>query len=139
MILQRQALSTSIFDIKTAYAKETNGAVDKTRLLYNKKPVPDSKTLKDVIGSSTDKEIAFTVMVMGGGATAAPPVTAAKSGTTDTEMAEAPASEPLEGAAALNSQEFWTDLKGFLLQRIRDESEAEKVTAVFKKAWQSSR
>lgn len=112
--------------------------MDKTRLLYNKKPIPDSKTLKDVIGSSTDKEIAFTVMVMGGAA-AAPPVTAAKSGTTDTEMSEASVSEPLEGAVALNSQEFWTDLKGFLLQRIRDEGEAEKVTAVFKKAWQSSR
>lgn len=35
----------------------------------------------------------------------------------------------------LQSEEFWTDLKGFLAQRLRDEREGERIGEVFRQAW----
>jgi len=40
----------------------------------------------------------------------------------------------LSGSAALKTEEFWTDLRGFLLQRLKDEAEADRLSGVFKKA-----
>ena len=42
------------------------------------------------------------------------------------------------GAAVLQDKEFWTDLEGFLSQRIRSQEEAQRIRAVFEKAWSSS-
>jgi hypothetical protein len=42
------------------------------------------------------------------------------------------------GAAVLKSKEFWDDLEGFLLQRVRDEGEAAKLAKLFKSSWEKS-
>jgi hypothetical protein len=57
-------LSTSIYDIKDQYAKQTSQAHEKIKVLLNKKPAADLKTLKE-LGVSGDVE--FSLMILGGG------------------------------------------------------------------------
>ncbi|KAM5351956.1 hypothetical protein ACJ41O_004679 [Fusarium nematophilum] len=123
--LTSQLLDTSILDIKSSIEKQTRIPVAKTKLLHNKKPVPDSKVLKDLLGE-TDTLIEFTVMVIGGSA-AIPP-----------EEPEAAPEAPTTGKEALETDEFWSDLKGFLMQRLKDEAQAEELSGLFKSSWQSS-
>ncbi|KAF4984682.1 hypothetical protein FZEAL_198 [Fusarium zealandicum] len=123
--LTSQPLDTSILDIKSNVEKQTRIPVAKTKLLHNKKPVPDSKVLKELLGD-TDMSIEFTVMVLGGAA-AIPPE----------EPQVAPEAAPT-GKDALETDEFWNDLQGFLMQRLKDESQAEELSGLFKTSWQSS-
>jgi hypothetical protein len=58
------ALSTSIYEIKDQYAKQTSQAHEKIKVLLNKKPAADLKTLKE-LGVSGDVE--FSLMILGGG------------------------------------------------------------------------
>lgn len=44
----------------------------------------------------------------------------------------------VSGDDVLQSQEFWTDLEGFLAQRIRNQEEAARLRGVFESAWRSS-
>lgn len=60
------ALETSIYEIKDQYAKQTSLPHEKIKVLLNKKPAADLKTLKE-LGVTGDVE--FSVMVLGGGAT----------------------------------------------------------------------
>jgi len=41
------------------------------------------------------------------------------------------------GKEVLRTEEFWGDLKGFLVQRLKDEAEGERVAGVFRKALES--
>lgn len=124
--LTSQPLDTSVHDIKTSIEKQTRIPVAKTKLLYNKKPVPDSKILKDLL-QETESSIEFSVMVIGGAA-AIPP-----------EEPEAPAPEQQPtGKDALETDAFWGDLNGFLMQRLKDEAVAEELSAQWKTSWQSS-
>lgn len=123
--LTSQPLDTSVLDIKTSVQKQTRIPVAKMKLLHNKKPVPDSKILKDLLGD-TDMSIEFTVMVIGGAA-AIPP-----------EEPEAAPEVLPTGKDALETEEFWSDLKGFLMQRLKDETQAEELSGLFKSSWQSS-
>jgi hypothetical protein len=43
------------------------------------------------------------------------------------------------GNELLQKDEFWSDLKGFLTQRLRDEREGERVHKLFRKAWEGQR
>lgn len=68
-------------------------------------------------------------MVLGGAAAmkrgdeeVIPPVVQGKSG--------------LEVPRGKEGEEFWTDLKGFLIQRLRDEGGGERVWTVFRRAWE---
>ena len=114
--------------------------MDKIKLLYNKKPTTDSKTLKDLLGDdAAATEVEFTVMVMGGIPTGASP----RIQTPEPAMAEAPAPTPpvAEGSGSsgkdvLREDGFWDDLQGFLQQRIRDEGEATRLAGLFRSAWQ---
>ena len=134
-----QSMSTSIFDLKTAYATQSGAPVDKIKLLYNKKPTTDSTTLKDLLGDETGAEVEFTVMVMGGIPTGASPRIQ-----TPEPAAEAAAASPApvaegsgtSGKDVLKEDGFWDDLQGFLQQRIRDESEAARLSGLFRSAWQ---
>lgn len=123
--LAPQPPTTSVHDIKAQVHGQTRIPVDKMKILHNKKPVSDSKVLKDIVGDS-DNAIEFSIMVMGGAA-AIPPE-------------EAPAA-PVEatGASALETDEFWTDLNGFLMQRLKDQAQAEELSKLFKSSWESSR
>ena len=148
-------LDTTIHDLKTQYAEKSGSPQDKIKLLLNKKPTADLKTLKEL---GVEKDVELSVMVMGGTSTtpmASPaversepalPATAPVVDKMDIDSKDrAPASEraqaesqapPADTAAGTpKSEEFWADLKGFLSQRLRDQKEAEKVAQVFREAW----
>ncbi|EGZ70743.1 hypothetical protein NEUTE2DRAFT_92396 [Neurospora tetrasperma FGSC 2509] len=64
--------TTSILDIKTYVSQETGMPVDKLKVLFNKKPVGDVKSLKEVLSGSVPEgggELELSLMVMGGQAT----------------------------------------------------------------------
>jgi len=103
--------------------------VDKIKLLYAKRPVADSKTLADVLGSdAADSKAEFSVMLMGG-------VTPSdvKDDDEEEEKPKAAAQGP-SGKEILATEEFWTDLKGFLVQRLKDEKEGNRLVGIFRKA-----
>ena len=129
-----EPLSASIFDLKTLFGKEKGLQVEKIKVLYNKKPVADSKTLKDLLGENADstKDVELSVMVMGG-AVAAAGASAAKE-----SEDSVPVAQGTSGAEVLQTEEFWSDLRGYLQQRIRSEGDSEKVLGVFKTAWDKS-
>ena len=62
--LSELPLETSIYDVKDQYAKQTSLPHEKIKVLLNKKPAADLKTLKE-LGVTGDVE--FSVMVLGGG------------------------------------------------------------------------
>lgn len=118
--------STSLLDIKGQVTAQTRIPTDKLKILHNKKPVPDSKVLKDILGES-DTAVEFSVMVLGGAA-AIPP-----------EEEAAPAAARSSGSSELETDAFWADLKGFLSQRLKDDGEAEQLSSLFRSSWQSSK
>lgn len=124
--LPAQAPGTSVLDIKAAVVAQTGIPVDKMRLLHRKKPVADSKVLKDLVSSEEETAVEFSVMVLGG-------VSAAKTGgeSKGEEAGEA------RGAEVLATETFWSDLRGFLLQRVRDEKTAGEVYETFRAAWRT--
>ncbi|KZZ98441.1 Ubiquitin supergroup [Moelleriella libera RCEF 2490] len=126
--LAAQPLSTSILAIKTQVAEQTRIPVDKMKLLHNKRPLVDSKILKDLLegNAASATKIEFSVMVLGGAAAVMPAENAA--------LAPAVAS----GKDALTTEAFWSDLDGFLLQRLKDEETARELGMLFKSSWQSS-
>jgi hypothetical protein len=153
------ALDSTIYDVKTQYAAKTGLQQDKVKLLLNKKPTADLKTLQE-LGVEADAEL--SVMIMGGAAapssaTSTPaaeekasPVAAdvpapqsleSTTSAPNSERAQAEAGEakPLVGpstaAEFLRTDEFWSDLQAFLSQRLRDEDEAKLLAGVFKDAW----
>ena len=140
---------TSVYDLKSSYASSTSIPAAKIKILYKKKPVTDSKLVSEIIGADSGAEVEFGVMVMGG-------ATAGVASPSVESPAESPAAvAPSEsekglagtGAAAVGpsgkevvaTDEFWGDLKNFVLQRIKDEQEGERLVGVFKKAWEADR
>lgn len=162
-------LESTIHDVKTQYAAQSGQPQDRVKLLLQKKPAADLKTLKEL--GVEGENVEFSVMVMGGGSTGSgavsgvsspvveksEPLAAAKedvgvpggrdgtemdgqqAAAPDSEQAQAQADEKVaEPAAAegmLQTEEFWTDLQGFLAQRLRDEKEGEKLVGTFREAW----
>ena len=128
--LKSQPLSTSILNLKEAISADTSIPVSKLRVLFNKKPVPDSKVLKDIVGEE-DVKAEFSVMVMGGAA--------ALKRDAQTEEVEPKTLGVGDGESVLKTEEFWGDLRGFLIQRLKDEGEGERVAGVFRKAWEAEK
>jgi hypothetical protein len=145
-------LDTSIHEIKTQYAQQAGLQQDKIKLLLNKKPAADLKTLKDL---GVDGDVELSVMLMAGASSAAATpraqspavvekIPAGDKMDVDEPATSAPESEkaaaeavntPNQGdnaAEALKTEEFWDDLKGFLSQRLRDESEGERLAKLFR-------
>lgn len=139
--LTSQTGNTAVLDVKDAVVARTHIPADKIKMLFNKKPVLDSKVLKDLAPPGTTT-LDFTVMVMGGAATAAAAAAAAAAEgkeapkDADTRQADVAAVGP-SGSEVLQSTEFWDDLKGYLLQRIRSEKEANDVFDTFQTAWKT--
>ncbi|KAH7347736.1 cell-cycle control medial ring component-domain-containing protein [Plectosphaerella cucumerina] len=125
--LTSQPLNTSVLDLKLAVSERTRIPTEKLKLLHKKKPVADSKVLKELAGEE-EKLVDFSIMVIGGAA-AVP---------TDEEAQAAVETQPT-GAAALETDHFWGDLKGFLTQRLKDEKEADELTRTWRADWQSKR
>jgi len=122
--------NTSILNLKESLSEKEGIPVEKLRVLYNKKPIGDAKILKELIGEEETKAD-FSIMVMGGAASVK------KVETTEKEV-DAPVAQGPSGLENLAGDEFWGDLKGFLVQRLRDEEQGNKVYEVFKKAWEGS-
>lgn len=139
--------TTSVLDIKNAVAEQASLLADKIKVLHKKKPVADSKVLKDLIGDG-ETTVEFSLMVMGGAAAASPdassssPAAAAATSPKAEEASAAdaaPVAQGLSGEAVLETDAFWTDLRGFLLQRLRDEKMTEELFGKFLSSWESSR
>lgn len=160
--LPSTTLDTTIHDLKTQYADKTGVPQDKIKLLLNKKPAADLKTLKD-LGVNGDKgDVDLSVMVMSGGGSTpgvqspavekpdpnvtSPPAEAAGD---KMDVDPAPLSEKAENEAEklgpqagnakeiLKTEEFWTDLQGFLAQRLRSQDEGEALVRTFREAWRT--
>ncbi|KAL5121678.1 hypothetical protein ACEQ8H_000365 [Pleosporales sp. CAS-2024a] len=136
------AAKTSVYDLKSQYASHVSMPAAKIKLLYQKKPVPDSKTVAQVVGPHVPAEVEFAVMLMGGpvaSPVASPPATAP----TETEkgLAPEPASVAVgpSGNEVVATDQFWSDLKAFLRQRTKDDMAAERLTDVFRAAWETSK
>lgn len=146
-----EAAKTSIFDLKSQYATQSSIPAAKIKILYKKKPVTDSKTVGEVIGQDAGGEVEFGVMIMGGAtaspAAAATPVTSppavapseADKGLAGASVDGGPAAQGPSGKEVVATEEFWSDLKGFIMQRTRDETEAERLAKIFRGAWESSK
>jgi hypothetical protein len=122
---------TSVFALKEKYARKWKVNTDKVKLLYAKKPVSDSKTMADIVGDGElDGEVVeFNVMLMGG---------VTPGGEKKVEKVTKPSvAVGLSGKDMLGTDEFWDDLKGFLVQRLKDEDEGERLAKVFKKTVES--
>lgn len=153
-------LSTTIHDLKSQYAQKTNLQQEKIKLLLNKKPAADLKSLKEL---GVEGDVELSVMIMGGTAStpivaspaiekgdalaaAAPPALPTEDKMDVDPPAAAPLSEMAEAKAEveateahtaakiLQTEEFWLDLRGFLVQRLRDEKEGERLALVFREA-----
>lgn len=100
------------------------------KLLYHKKPVADSKVLKDLLGAKgveEGKSVEFGIMVIGGAA-------AIQKKDQVVEEEDKMEVEMGHGGDVLKTEAFWADLRGFLVQRLKDEGEGDRVVKVFRDA-----
>jgi hypothetical protein len=118
-------VTTSILDVKRLFAAKSHLPTDKIKLLYQKRPVGDTKMIKEVFKGDVKQGMELGVMIMGG--------TAVKGKVEGETAAQA---QGTSASAVLQTEEFWTDLKGYLVQRLKDEKKGERVWAVCKEAWQ---
>jgi hypothetical protein len=154
------AAKTTVYDLKQEYATKASVPAAKIKILYKKKPVTDSKTLVEILGedAGTGNAVEFGVMVMGGGGgggvtspgAGSTPVTSppAVAPPTESEKGLASAGETEAGEKSVLSasgkevvatEEFWGDLKNFVLQRTKDEAESERLVSVFRGAWEQNK
>jgi len=66
------------------------------------------------------------------------PVSVPVIGESDVEMA-APVAQGVSGVEVIESKEFWSDLEGFLMQRVRDEHKSKKLLQVFRQGFENHR
>lgn len=107
--------------------------------------------MSEVVGADVEAggDVEFGVMVMGGagagaGAVASPaesPAAVAPPAESDKGLAGAGGAAAVgpSGKDVVATDEFWGDLKNFVLQRIKDEHEGERLVGVFKKAWEAEK
>ena len=131
---------TTELELKEKVAKEARVEVEKVRMLWAKKPVADVKTVKEVVGDDLGEkaEVEFGVMVMGYVASNLRDEVQgdAKAEAGEKEVAgEGNVAQGESGKEVLEKEEFWGDLKGFLVQRIRDEEVAKEVFRAFVQSW----
>lgn len=83
--------------------------------------------MKDLV-KEDESSIEFSVMVIGG---------APKKGDEEVipDAGVGKVAQGESGLETLKNEEFWSDLKGFLTQRLRDEAQGEKVYGLFRGAW----
>ena len=149
LILKSQPPTISTFELKTAFASHFSVPVEKVRLLKDKKPVPDSKILKELAADNAT-EIEFSIVLLPGATLSVPKATpspAIPSASTPGIGVPEPVNEAGEveaqeisrqsGHDELRSEGFWDDLKGYLIQRLRDQEEGVRVAKIFRAALDS--
>ncbi|KAL6720274.1 hypothetical protein ACLMJK_002195 [Lecanora helva] len=122
----------SVLQLKERVAKELRiEGTGKIRVLYEKKPASDIKTIKDLVGDDVGGDVELGIMVMGykGETVQKEPE--------DSEMKDVDGSsvQGSGGTEVLNGEEFWSDLKQWLSHRIRDEAKAGEVFDKFRGSW----
>ncbi|KAI9894842.1 MAG: hypothetical protein M1814_000062 [Vezdaea aestivalis] len=124
--LPSQPFSTTIGELKALAASKSSLTPAQLRLLLNKRPLSDSKTLRETLGTEDSKtSIEFTAMIIGGGPS-----------TPEQESARKQKSgEGFADVDQLNTKEFWRDLRGFLLQRLKNERQADDLCGLFEDAF----
>lgn len=128
IVLKAQSARLSVLELKNEVSRQASIPVEKIKVLYNKKPVGDAKVVSELVGED-DVGVEFGLMVMGGAASVVRKVEEVK------EEVLPSTAVGVHGKDVLQMEEFWTDLKGFLTQRVRDEEEGEKLAGLFRKAW----
>ena len=131
---------TSVYDLKTQISAQTGYEPDKLKLLWERRPVTDSKTLKDITGK-LDGDVDLAVMYTGA-PTATPQMTASVPKPTASEPSnsnrmdvdETPVAQGPSGEAILNTTQFWDDLQDFVIQRVRDESVGKRTVEQWKQS-----
>lgn len=135
---------TSIYDLKAQLATKTGYAADKLKILWERKPVTDSKTVTEATGAQSGS-LEMGVMYVGAPTSAsssnegsaadrqpstsdAKPVASANTGVDETPVAQG-----LSGKAVLDSEDFWEDLRGFVVQRVRDQGVADEAVERWRK------
>ncbi len=128
-------VGTSVLALKEKVAKELRiEGTDRIRVLYKRKPAGDVKTVKEVIGEEdVGQEVDFGVMVMGYKEDATK-----KDEDMPMKDAEEPVAQGPSEEEVLIGEEFWNDLRGFLVQRLRDEGKAGEVFDNFRASWERS-
>ena len=116
-------ITTSILDVKRLLSAKSQVPIDKIKLLNQKRPVGDTKMIKEIFKGDYKQGMELGVMIMGG-----------PGGKDKTEVESTAQAQGTSGAAVLATEEFWADLKGFLIQRLRDVNEGERVWALCKEA-----
>ncbi|KAL8676894.1 MAG: hypothetical protein Q9186_006624 [Xanthomendoza sp. 1 TL-2023] len=144
--LPNTPLSTSIFDLKTRVKEELQrDTIDGIKILHQRKPCSDSKTVGEVVGEGVEKRgVEFGVLVVGGVVAK----DAQEERRMDVKMGDdvvvvddeggksaVGAAQGVSGEEVLDTDEFWDDLKGWLMQRVRDEEKVGEVWSLFKRGW----
>jgi len=144
---------TSVFDLKQQYATQSSIPASKIKILYKKKPVTDSKTIAEVADTGSGSEVEFGVMVMGGGVASpavggtpvqSPPAAAPSeadkglAGTATGTSRTGPAAAGPSGKEVVATEDFWSDLNNFVLQRTKDVAESERLLGLFRKVWEQN-
>ncbi len=125
--LSSQTPNTSVLDVKMAVAEQARIPVDKMKMLHKKKPVADSKVLKDFLAGGNGTAVEFSVMVMGG---------AAAIKTDESQDKGGAVQEGIAGKAVVDTKAFWADLQGFLVRRVGNEKLADELLGLFSEAWE---
>jgi len=104
--------------------------VSKVKILFRKKPVGDLKTVGEVLAQNgrdaTEKEeVEFGVMILGGGVESPVVKQEEKDGG---ESMDVDTEKDLDGVKGImKTEEFWMDLRQFLIKRLNDEKEGERM------------
>ncbi|KAK4228430.1 cell-cycle control medial ring component [Podospora fimiseda] len=124
--------TTSMLDVKQLIHEEIGVPVEKVKILFNKKPVGDTKVLKELGLTAEGKgEVELGVMVLGGVGSVPEgwkkkSVSGEGNKGVEEEKVEEKASGSvvapgqISGVEVVKTQEFWGDLQGFLEQRVKD-------------------
>ncbi|KKA27687.1 hypothetical protein TD95_002751 [Thielaviopsis punctulata] len=143
MQLPAQPQTVSVADLRAVVAAHTGAALPKVKLLYAKKPVVDSKTLRDLVGDAHVADVELAVMIMGGVAALGKEESSSSSSATAAAAAGAGAAAPTAAGQAdavdnsdtvLQSAEFWADLETFVGSKIKNKKKTAELLAAFKTA-----
>ncbi|KAK2749144.1 hypothetical protein FQN57_006759 [Myotisia sp. PD_48] len=127
--------------------------LDKIKLLWKRKPVQTS-LIGDIVANEPDilskgGNVEFSVMVLGGASvipddelpkrtTKSVPSTEQNENMAPEPSGDEKASTSLSAADIPKSPAFWADLEVYLRGKVKDESEAARLGALFKSAWEAS-
>ena len=109
------------------------------KIFHARKLCTDSRTLVEIVGGEEKlqgedgtqggRTVELSVMMLGGLGTA-------KTGSA-VDSSEGTVQKG-SGAAVLQTEDFWVDLKRFLVERLKDEGEGTQTAEEFRKAWEAS-